>query len=398
MVTWGLSRELFDQGVARLAALVVAVSPGVWLLAGSRMAHTTVLLALGIAALVVVRGRDGCWSWVGAGLAVAYVVLARPFDALLVGAPLLVWGMVRAGTWSRRGLLLAPSVLAVLLLGWDNQQLTGEPWVFPVNVWYDAWSEELGRVGCNRLGFGPEIGCAPTLGSYGHSPLKALLLAGEAGLRLERLLLGMPGGGLLVLAGLWRSRKSRGSRLGLILVSLVVLGHAFYWSPGRAYGARFWHPLYLVLPAWIACGLSALPTRRSGLAWGVACLVGGSFVVRDLADRYWCVDGALGDALNSAGVEEGVVFLAARGERSTAWPALGVSGFTCDPMLEAGDGMSLLDPTRTSGGIQVRHALPDGESMQLYMERHQPGSAAWLVTHDLPSDTRTLTPLLDTAP
>ena len=56
--------------------------------------------------------------------------------------------------------------VAAGLILWDNMQLTGSPWSFPMSVWYDAWQ---GRPGCNGLGFGDGIGCAPTLGSFGHA-------------------------------------------------------------------------------------------------------------------------------------------------------------------------------------------------------------------------------------
>ena len=71
------------------------------------------------------------------------------------------------------------------------------------------------------------------------------ILAGEAALRLDRMLLGLPGGLAAAALGavlLWR-------RAPLWIVPLIVGGYALYWSPGRALGARFWHPLYLLLPA-----------------------------------------------------------------------------------------------------------------------------------------------------
>ena len=67
-----------------------------------------------------------------------------------------------------------------------------------MSVWYDAWQ---GRPGCNGLGFGDDIGCAPTLGSFGHTPAKAISLGAEAWQRFDRLLLGVSGGSVLAAVG-----------------------------------------------------------------------------------------------------------------------------------------------------------------------------------------------------
>ena len=50
ILLFGLAREWTDLRTARLTALISAVSPAVWILAGSRMAHTSVLVALAAAA------------------------------------------------------------------------------------------------------------------------------------------------------------------------------------------------------------------------------------------------------------------------------------------------------------------------------------------------------------
>ena len=185
-VAYRIALATSDRRVARLAAVAMALSPGVLILAGSRMSHTSVLLGLGILAVTVLSPSPRRWL-LGAAAA-AYVVLARPYDAALLAGPLLLYGLPSA----RRDRSLAvwiglPGVAAGLIL-WDNMQLTGSPWSFPMSVWYDAWQ---GRPGCNGLGFGDDIGCAPTLGSFGHTPAKAISLGAEAWQRFDRLLLGV---------------------------------------------------------------------------------------------------------------------------------------------------------------------------------------------------------------
>ena len=386
---WRLGQEWADEDTARLAAAIIACSPGLVLLAGSRMAHTSTLAGLLLALVIVARGRDAAWVWGLGGLGLGYVLLARPFDGVVLGGGILAAGLWRApGGVPRALLLLGPGIAAGLTL-WDNHTLTGDAFTFPVNPWYDAWVADTGRApGCNRLGFGPEIGCHPTLGSLGHSPEKAARLAGAATLRLDRLLLGWPGLGLIAVLGAWRLRIRWVSALA---VALVVGGYALYWSPGLAYGARFYHPLYALLPLWLAAGLRViLPGPWPWVAPLVA-LVGLAPVVRDLnAEPYWCVDADLGQLLRQQGITEGVVFLMARGRREVSWPALGVDAFACEPMLESGDGLWLNDPNHPKGGLQLRHALPDAEQTQAYLKVHHPGEAAYLVQHDVATDTRRL--------
>lgn len=383
---WLLARELTDAPRAWLAAAIAALSPGALILAASRMAHTSTLVALLALAVVVVRRRDPLWSWALAGLAAAYVVLTRPFDAAVVAGPLLALGLWRAPDRARRAPLLLLPALACALTLWDNHQLTGRALSFPVNPWFEAWSEGR-RPGCNALGFGDSIGCHATLGSFGHTPEKAARFAMTNLRNMDRLLLGVPGGMLAVALGVLRLRPRWASGL---LIALVVGGYALYWSPGSAYGPRFWHPLYLLLPIWLAVGLHALLGR---LSWPVVLalpVIGLARIHQDLGDSFWCVDGDLRAMLAENGVEEGVVFLLAKGQRSASWPALGITAFTCDPLLESGDGFALYDPTRRTGGLQVRHAPPDAESTRLYLDRFHPDAPAFLVQHDVARDARTL--------
>jgi len=394
-LSWLLARAWERPLVeARTAALVAALSPGVVLLAGSRMAHTSVLVALATALVVAERRRDGPLPWLLGGVGLATVVLARPFDAALLGGPLIALGLVRGRqrAWSW---VLLPGVAATLVL-LDNHALTGSATTFPVGPWYDAWVADTGHPpGCNRLGFGADIGCHLTLGSWGHTPAKAAAIAADTLTQLDRHLLGLPGGLVLAAIGAARSRRLWVPAAALVL---VVGGYALYWSPGQVFGARFYHPLYAVLPVLVAAAAGALPTRLRAWLPGLVLVVTAGIGLRrisvDLQTPYWCGDGAasalLDDALGAAGGgPEGVVLVRSRGERDVSWPWLGVDHFTCDPLLESGDLIQRTDPTRTSGGIQVRHAPPDAQ-VDAYLDRYHPGAAAWLLLHDVESDRQEL--------
>ncbi len=380
---WLLAREWTEEPIAQLSAVIMALSPGVWILAASRMSHTSVLVALLLAAVVVSRGRDGLPAWAAAGLALAYVTLARPFDGVVLGGALIGLALWRAPSRRAWGLLVGVAGLGVLGTLADNLALTGDPLQFAMTVYLD----DIARPGCNRLGFGPDVGCHATLGSLGHTPLKALQLAADSAVRLDRLLLGVPGGLLLVAAGAWRLRRWE----PLAIIALVVVGYGLYWSPGQALGARFWHPAYPALAVLLAAGLYPLTQRLSPLVIFALTLAGGTTVASDLSERFWCVDGRLVAALEAADFTDGVVFLRGSGVREMRWSSLSIDRFRCTPLLEAGDGFMAQDPL--GGGLRFRHALPDAESTKNYLSIHHPGSPAILVTHDIEADERTLIPV-----
>jgi hypothetical protein len=395
-----LAREVLQgERQALLAAGLLAVSPGVLVLAASRMAHTSVLCGLFTCAVVVVRGRDRPWAWALAGFGAGYAVIARPFDAFLVAGPLLVWGLWRAPGRLHRVLLLSLPLLAACLLALDNWGLTGSPFTFPVNPWFDEWVSDQGRpVGCNRLGFGADRGCFPTLGSYGHTPLKALHVAWDSLLRLDRLFLGFPGGLLICVAGLVGLRDRR--LLGLsVIAALPVLGHMAYWSPGMAYGARFYHPAYLVLPilaartiGWIGQAIVRRKVVLAAIARPAWLLLGIPLffdlpVLRDLGNHFWCVDASLSRWFEEQGIREGLVLVKGKGSRPASWPALGVPSFACDPMLASGSAFLLMDPAHPKQGLVPRHMPANDEDLRHYVHLEGAEGATWLAVHDISADT-----------
>tara|TARA_B100000530_G_scaffold272411_1_gene185071 strand:- start:267 stop:740 length:474 start_codon:yes stop_codon:yes gene_type:complete len=156
--------------------------------------------------------------------------------------------------------------------------------------------------------------------------------------------------------------------------------------------------LYLVVPVLMAVPLVRLRPLWTTVGIAAVSLWGFSRHLPELSDNYWCVDDHLAQLLEEHDVTEGVVFMKAEGRRPASWGGLGVDAFQCDPMLEAGDGWSLADPSAIQGGLQIRHALPDRVSTVAFMEAHHPGVEAWLVVHDVRSDRRQLRALGVLAP
>lgn len=370
---WEVARRLTESERAALfAASILALSPGFLILAASRMAHLSSLVATLWIALQALRGRTG-WS---SGLALGYLALSRPFDALFAGLPALLLGPRPAPRALLRVAL--PAALAGGLLLLDNAALTGDPLEHPASAWYELAYPH--RPGCNRLGFGEEVGCYPTFGSLGHSPEKALRILLESALRYDRLLLGFPGGGLLALLGaLPLLRRHRA--LGLVLLGIPAI-HALYWTPGSAYGARFWYSIYLFIPAGLGLLLARLPARAP---WAAAILLPLAMLPKiggELGQRYWCVDGELAAGLRARGVEEGVLFVWTQGSAVERWPALGVEGLLCTADLARGSAWALLDP-RPEAPLKVRGMPSTPALLAGWLAEHAPGERAWVALRDL---------------
>ncbi len=381
VLTYRVGRPLVGARAALLGCIVVAVCPALVLLGASRMSHTSVLvgLLLGTWALV----DPGSWKrWLVGGLGIAYTVLARPFDALLLGGVLLGLGAVRllrAGRWQVLWAWGAPAAMAAAAVLVDNAWVQGDPWLFPADAFYADWVPE--RPGCNRLGFGADVGCVAIDGSFGHSVEDALGQALDRALLLDRLLVGVPlVGGLAVCAAVWKRP------LLLLPLGLVAGGHLLYWSPGLAYGPRFWA---LGIPG-LALALGVFPGRNVGRWFPWACVVAACIGIGriwpDLSDRYWCVDGRLSEYVQQRPEERGILLVRATGNRATGWPRLGVERFTCDPMLEFGDALVFWDPV--DGAWQPRHALSDPSQTALYRRQFGAGRPAFRVVHDVTADER----------
>lgn len=389
LLVWGIAREWTDARTAELAAVAASVSPQLALLAGSRMPHVSVVVGLGAAALVVLRRRDPPLAWLGAGIAIAYVVTARPFDAALLGGPLLLMGLLWAPGHAARGLLLIPPALGAALLLGDNAALTGDPLVFPMSAWLEAWAPGGPRPGCNALGFGADIGCFDIFGERGHTPAKALRIGVSSLVRLDKLLIGIPGGLVLALVGWFKLRRG----IPFVAMGLVVGGYALYWSPGAAYGARFYAPLLLLLPIGVAAVVAGLPRWFPHAAIVTVAVAGGSRLLPELAEDYWCVGPGARRALADVGFEDGVVLLDARGSRKAAWPTLGVPPFTCQAMLVAGGLFQDMDPAHPRGGLQPRYILSDPAELRDYRATFHPDAPAVVLQHDIAAGTWAVRPL-----
>ena len=371
-LTFQLGRALkLGDRTALLSAAFVALSPGVLLLAATRMSHTSVLVALLVVAVVVVRQPSRSLVWWGAGLALGYVVLARPYDAVLVGLPLIAVAAFR-GRWSL-GVLPAVAGLALLF---DNAYITGDATTWPVNLWF----EQLGLEDCNRIGFGEGAGC---MGQ--HTPRAALEELWASLRDWDRLLLGVPGGALVVALGAWCWRRRSWWLLALVA---VALGYALYWSKGEAYGARYWHPGFVTVPFFMAAGLERLLGHTKAWVAVVALCAWGLGQLGGLED-YWCVDRQVERDLQGF---EGVVVALGHGERLVRGHSVLLNAeedFVCSVDLETNDLTRLAHPLGDAE-LHVRSRPVLRPELDAWLAEAHPDAQTLLAVQNVADDHRVL--------
>jgi hypothetical protein len=259
-----------DRVVARLGAVLVAISPVLIFHAASYMNHVLALVLGVIAIYASLRAMDGPRSWsVLSGAALGGIFATRPYAGLIVGvlATVGVWlllGERPVARWLRHvvGTLAgaAPFTIALLLY---NRHFFGSPVRFGYAV---------AEGPAHGLGFHVD----PWGNPYG--PLEALgyTSADLQGLSLDLLQSPLPAVLLIALA-LLAVRLGHGTGFLAAWAMLPVAAHALYWHHDLFMGPRL---LYEALPAWClllaaaAVGLvrsipadgSRLWITRSGLA------------------------------------------------------------------------------------------------------------------------------------
>jgi hypothetical protein len=248
-----------DIVVARLGALMLALSPFLMGLAGAYMNHIAAAAFTSAAIYFAVRARDSDNPWwsVLSGFAVGGVFSIRPLSAmvaaLLVAA---VWVTRTSDQWQKVLLrLLRDSAFAVVgiapilaALGAYNQHFFGNPLRFG----YLAAQGPLILPGFHQNPVGEAYG-----------PLQALAYTSSDLIALSLYLLETPIP-VVVIVGLFlllARRLSAGVTVIALWALLPVVANAFYWHHGMFMGPRMLNeaaPAWAILTAIAAVGLVRL--------------------------------------------------------------------------------------------------------------------------------------------
>jgi Dolichyl-phosphate-mannose-protein mannosyltransferase len=267
LLTFRLARTLWDVRVARLAALLLAISPWHLFMSMSFMSHTSSLTCALVAAWSVATAhRTGrALPCVAGGAALGFIGLTRPLEAMvgvvvLGVAALFVRG--RAFRFAPLLVLAACSAAVAALNAPYNALLTGDARLFPVTQYMDAyWGP-----GMNDLGFGPDRNIRfGGLDPFPGHGLRDVAVNAQIGLsQLQTELFGWGPGSLWPALFLLILRRARGYDWWLVAwIVTAVASQTLYWfSGGPDFGARYWYTVIVPLVLLSARGLLELDARQ----------------------------------------------------------------------------------------------------------------------------------------
>lgn len=244
-----IAHEVFENVLlARVAALLAAVSSFMIGLSGAYMSHVPAAAFVCAAIWFVLRARDGSMAWsAAAGAAIGAAFAIRPLTGVVIGMVALAFGLTRplavrtkvTGAAAAIGAAL-PFMLAVATY---NARFFGSPTTFGYLV-------SLGPGG--GLGFGTD----PWGNTYGWAEAFAYTSAELIALSVHLLETPIP---LIALIGLYFALPSPSpSRLVFWACAALVTANLFYWHHGIFMGPRMLAdtgPLWVLLAVLAVHGL-----------------------------------------------------------------------------------------------------------------------------------------------
>jgi len=365
--------ETHGRRTARLAVLLLSVSPWFLLMAMSFMSHIASMACALLGAWAVARARRGAGAFaLVAGACVGALSLIRPLEGVMGGLILGVWAIWPRGRGSRpaRAALFGAATIAVGSVNFAyNRAVTGSAREFPIM----AYSELHYPPGANALGFGPERGFGwPGLDPLpGHGPADVVLNADLNGFAVNVELFGWVTGSVLLLAlFLLLGRPGRRDLAYLAAAGVVVAIQSLYWfSGGPDFGARYWYLILLPCVLLTARGIEWLrgTTRDTGI---VPAFVGGLVLLALVAFVPWrAIDKYHGYRGMRPGLEG---FVEARGIESDA---LVLIRGRRQPDFHAA---VLLDPVDGETGGRL-YAWEADEGTRAALETAFPGRRIWVL-------------------
>ncbi len=230
-------KKWYDENTAKLTVLFTLFSPFYLFMSSSYHSHMPCLFFLVMFLLFVMKGSISSkwYHFALAGFFVGMAFMTRPYTAILVGLPGIVWlfSMQRFKNLPKRFLAFSAAfAIPFTLLLLYNNELTGNPLLFPFHL---AGPEE--KVGFGYLGHTPYKGLKNTL-----SMLRVLNLN----------LLGWPFSLLLCAVFVILGKKNRWDVFVIATFSALIIGYLFYYWIDFSSGPRFYFsatPFFLVLTA-----------------------------------------------------------------------------------------------------------------------------------------------------
>ncbi len=260
-----LGKEVFNSNIGNLAAVLGAVSIWFLVMSSTMMSHTSSLFFTSFFLLFVFRSlkNPSITNGLLAGLGLGMAFLIRPYNAVLVSFPFVLYYAVKIIRDLKKSLknaaafvLITLVFISVLLI--YNQMTNGHPLRMGYAVSYGKeHSLGFGRTGYTGIPHTPFLGSVKTGASLGA---------------LNKYLFGWPLSSFLALLPLlWIAKASKENRKKDMLLAAgffsMVVGLYFYWGTHVFIGARMFFeviPIFLLLSAHGITELPALVSRKFG--------------------------------------------------------------------------------------------------------------------------------------
>ena len=248
-----------DKAVARLGALMLALSPFLLGLAGAFMNHIAAAAFISAAVYCAVRRSDGgsFGFAILAGAGVGAVFTVRPLTAV-VAALVVAFAWILGAAGARR------EVLARLGVNTSGAVLGIAPFVAALAAYNQHFFGSPFRFGYSAL-VGPLVGPGFHRDPSGHlyGPLQALEYTSSDLTTLSMYLLESPIPACVVVALflILAPRLSRGQKVVTFWALAPIVANAFYWHHGFFMGPRMvneWSPAWALLTAIAAVGVVRL--------------------------------------------------------------------------------------------------------------------------------------------
>ncbi len=245
-----LGREIFNSNVGILAAVLGAASIWFLVMSSTMMSHTSSLFFTSFFLLFVFRSlkNPSITNGLFAGLGLGIAFLIRPYNAVLLSFPFLIYYAVKLIQEPKKRLknaaafvLITVSFLTILLI--YNQMTNGHP----LRMGYLVSYGEEHSLGFGRTGYT----------GIPHTPYSGTIKIGESLEALNKYLFGWPLSSFLALLPLlWIMKvKNKNRKKDMLLLAgffSMTVGWFFYWGTHVFIGARMFYeaiPILILLSA-----------------------------------------------------------------------------------------------------------------------------------------------------
>ena len=230
-------KKWYDENTAKLTVLFTLFSPFYLFMSSSYHSHMPCLFFLVMFLLFLMKGSISSkwYHFALSGFFVGMAFMTRPYTAILVGLPGIVWlfSMQRFKNLPKRLLAFSAAfAIPLTLLLLYNNALTGNPLLFPFHL---AGPEQ-------KIGFG----------YLSHTPYKGLKNTLSMLRVLNLNLLGWPFSLLFCAVFVILGKKNRWDVFVIATFSALIIGYFFYYWIDFSSGPRFYFsatPFFLVLTA-----------------------------------------------------------------------------------------------------------------------------------------------------